>query len=152
MRCGAVTMRDPIAEVGPEFGSQVDESIVRNVDTEMHQRGFATAAGRGVITVRNRAAGGAASDAVEVESITSAIFANNDSTAHSIGEAMPERVSPPQTVIHRILVKTRGDNKITKEILRGDISPGRAKALAEGLSTDTILWIRLRGLREAGIK
>lgn len=65
----SMTPQDLTPEIGPELRRKVHESIVGDVDNEMHQDGGASAARGRVIQIGEAGTHGAAQKVVEIETV-----------------------------------------------------------------------------------
>ena len=137
-----------VAEVGPEFWREIHEAVVGDIDGEVAQDGSAGAAWRRVVKIRKACAHGAPEDVIEVESVSTVIFANDHRTADRVGGAMDEGVSGPFAVIMRILVKGRGNHEISEEVLGGDIGIRCSKPFGECFSVRAVLGVAVSQLRK----
>ena len=76
--CAIVMMasKNVIAEIGPEFGSEIHEAIVGYINREMGEDGVVCTAGSGIVEIRQSRAQGAAEGIIKIERVASGVFAD----------------------------------------------------------------------------
>src|SRR5579872_999585 len=103
------------AEVGPELGSQIHETVIGNVGPEVHEKGAASPARLRIVKVGKSRTHGASQHVVEVEGIPARVFPDHKGAADSVAGSVQNRTALAFSVIPRVFTERRSHHKIAEK-------------------------------------
>ena len=139
-------------KVGPEFRSQIDESIVRHTGSKMNEHRATGSASWRVIQIREASAHRTTEKVVPIERATIRRCSNDSCPTDCVPEAGPKAVTFALAKVARIFMESRRNQEVTEEILGRDIGRRGPYSLSKRASMRAVLGIGMSGLGKSCIE